>query len=73
MGRLASSFERDRAMRIYGPQTSPKELTDADVLRVDPVHEYERREILREISASRFEQVQDEADELVARGRPTGP
>ena len=59
-------------MRNYTPQ-SPAELTDDDVLRVDPVREYERRQLQREISSTRFAQVRDEADELVARGRPTGP
>ena len=59
-------------MRNYTPQ-SPAELTDEDVLRVDPVREYERREVLRQISSTRLAQVRDEADELVARGRPTGP
>ena len=49
------------------------ELTEDDVLRVDPVHEYERRELLREASAKRFEEILDEGDETVARGRPTGP
>lgn len=49
------------------------ELTDDDVLRVDPVTEYERRRILREASDSRLAQVHDESDEMVARGRPTGP
>jgi hypothetical protein len=50
-----------------------KELTDDDVLRVDPVTEYERRNIMREESARRFAQVRDESDDLVVRGRPTGP
>jgi len=49
------------------------ELTEDDVLHVDPVHEYERRLQMRQASDSRFELVHDEADELVARGRPTGP
>jgi hypothetical protein len=50
-----------------------RDLTDDDVLRVDPVREYERREVLREASTSRLAQVRDESDEIVARGRPTGP
>jgi len=50
-----------------------KELTEDDVLRVDPVHEYERRFELRSASTARLAQVRDEADEMVRRGRPTGP
>jgi len=50
-----------------------KDLTDDDVLRVDPVVEYERRKIMRDASATRLAQVRDESDELVAMGRPTGP
>lgn len=50
-----------------------KELTDDDVLRVDPVREYERRNQLREMSASRFADTRDDSDEVVAEGRPTGP
>jgi hypothetical protein len=58
---------------LNSPQQLMDELTDDDVLRVDPVHEYERRELLREVSDKRFALVCDEADEMVARGRPTGP
>jgi hypothetical protein len=50
-----------------------RELTDDDVLRVDPVTEYERRNQLREMSASRFADTRDDSDELVTQGRPTGP
>jgi len=50
-----------------------RELTDDDVLRVDPVNEYERRRQLREVSATRLAQGRDESDEIVAQGRPTGP
>jgi hypothetical protein len=49
------------------------ELTDDDVLRVDPVTEYERRQQLRENSTARLALAWDESDELVERGRPTGP
>ena len=55
------------------PRTSMRELTDDDVLRVDPVAEYDRRRELREAATMRLAQVRDEADELVERGRPTGP
>lgn len=49
------------------------ELTDADVLRVDPVHEYERRYHMREVSESILARAGDESDPRVAQGRPTGP
>ena len=49
------------------------ELTDDDVLHVDPVHEYERRFQLRETAEMRLAQVHDDADPMVAQGRPTGP
>ena len=49
------------------------ELTDDDVLRVDPVREYDRRYQMREESSSRLAEVLDESDPIVARGRPTGP
>jgi len=49
------------------------ELTDADVLRVDPVHEYERRYHMREVSESILSRVGDDSDPQVAQGRPTGP
>lgn len=49
------------------------DLTDEDVLRVDHVTEYDRRRELREASATRLAIVRDESDELVERGRPTGP
>jgi len=48
-------------------------LTDADVLRVDPVHEYERRYRMREVSESILSRVGDDSDPRVAQGRPTGP
>ena len=50
-----------------------RDLTDDDVLRVDPVTEYERRQTMREASATRLAQVRDESDDLVTMGRPTGP
>lgn len=49
------------------------ELTDDDVLHVDPVHEYERRYQLRETAEFRLAQGQDDGDPMVAQGRPTGP
>lgn len=58
--------------------TDPKrstfvELTEDDVLRVDPVTEYDRRREMREASDTRLALTRDESDEMVARGRPTGP
>jgi hypothetical protein len=44
-----------------------------DVLRIDPVHEYEYRKHLREFSERRLAKTHDESDELVELGRPTGP
>jgi hypothetical protein len=49
------------------------ELTEADVLRVDPVREYERRYQMREVSESILSRVGDDSDPRVAQGRPTGP
>jgi len=49
------------------------ELTEDDVLRVDPVTEYDRRREMREASDTRLALVRDESDEMVTRGRPTGP
>ncbi|HXW76917.1 MAG TPA: hypothetical protein VEJ20_05855 [Candidatus Eremiobacteraceae bacterium] len=60
-------------MRKFFSTISLKELNDDDVLRVDPVREYERREHLREESTMRLADIRDEADEAVVRGRPTGP
>ena len=58
--------------------TDPKkattgELTEDDVLRVDHVTEYDRRREMREASDTRLALVRDDSDEMVARGRPTGP
>jgi len=53
--------------------TRLRDLTDDDVLRVDPVNEYQRRFELRKASASRLAQVRDESDPYVELGRPTGP
>jgi hypothetical protein len=50
-----------------------RELTEEDVLRVDPVREYDRRRVWREWANRLFEQVGDGEDELLERGRPTGP
>ncbi len=50
-----------------------EELTEDDVLRIDPVHEYEYRQHLREFAEQRLAMNHDESDELVALGRPTGP
>ncbi|MDQ6767448.1 MAG: hypothetical protein M3Z41_06525 [Candidatus Eremiobacteraeota bacterium] len=50
-----------------------REPTEDDVLHIDPVVEYDRRKILRDWADKRMEQVGDGADDLIARGRPTGP
>jgi hypothetical protein len=49
------------------------ELTEDDVLRVDPVREYERRRLWREWADRALEQPRDIPEELLERGRPTGP
>ena len=54
-------------------EMSIDELTDEDVLRVDPVREYDRRYQMREASSSRLAEGRDDSDPIVARGRPTGP
>jgi hypothetical protein len=50
-----------------------RELTEDDVLHVDPVVEYERRRIWRDWADKRLAQGGDGADDLLERGRPTGP
>lgn len=49
------------------------EPTDDDVLRIDPVTEYERRQIWRDWASRRLAQLGDCDDEIIHRGRPTGP
>jgi len=58
---------------VNAPATLVEELGDDDVLRIDPVHEYEGRLHLRELSEKRLKATGDESDELVELGRPTGP
>jgi hypothetical protein len=50
-----------------------EKLSEEDVLHIDPVHEYEGRLRLRIASEKRLKKTGDEADEIVALGRPTGP
>ena len=50
-----------------------REPTEDDVLRIDPVREYDRRKVWRDFSNKLFAQVGDGNDELLERGRPTGP
>jgi hypothetical protein len=50
-----------------------EKLSAKDVLRIDPVHEYELRLRLRQVSEKRLKQTEDESDTVVERGRPTGP
>jgi hypothetical protein len=50
-----------------------RELTEDDVLRVDPVTEYDRRKVWRDWATRLLEQFGDGTDELLERGRPTGP
>lgn len=53
--------------------TELEKLSAKDVLRIDPVHEYEVRLRLRLDSEKRLKQTGDESDSIVKRGRPTGP
>ncbi len=50
-----------------------RELTEDDVLRVDPLKEYDRRLVWRQWADRLFAQVGDGTDEVLERGRPTGP
>ena len=50
-----------------------RELTEDDVLHVDPVVEYERRRVWRDWADKRLAQLGDGTDDLLERGRPTGP
>ncbi|MBC5824176.1 MAG: hypothetical protein GIW99_00150 [Candidatus Eremiobacteraeota bacterium] len=50
-----------------------RELTADDVLHIDPVNEYERRQHFRELADWQLRQGGDENDDVVTRGRPTGP
>jgi len=58
---------------VNEPKTLVEELGEKDVLRIDPVHEYEGRLQLRKFSEQRLAASGDESDELVELGRPTGP
>jgi hypothetical protein len=49
------------------------EPTEDDVLRIDHVSEYERRRIWRDWANRRLAQIGDCEDEVIERGRPTGP
>ena len=50
-----------------------EQLSEEDVLRIDPVHEYDYRNELRKLSERRLRQTHDESDAFVQLGRPTGP
>ena len=58
---------------LLRPEDRLEELTEQDVLRVDPVREYDRRRLLRQFAEWRLALVGDESDDVVAQGRPTGP
>ncbi len=49
------------------------QLSEEDVLRIDHVHEYEQRKLWRDLADERLAQVGDGTDDIVQRGRPTGP
>jgi hypothetical protein len=48
-------------------------LTEKDVLRIDPVVEYEFRQQLRITAEQWLAKTHDESSEIVELGRPTGP
>ncbi|HEV2908360.1 MAG TPA: hypothetical protein VGX02_03725 [Candidatus Eremiobacteraceae bacterium] len=48
-------------------------MTEKDVLRIDPVVEYEFRQQLRITAEQWLAKTHDESSEIVALGRPTGP
>lgn len=50
-----------------------REPTEDDVLRIDPVTEYDRRKILRDLADKQLAETGDGTDQLLTRGRPTGP
>src|SRR5215469_9548110 len=50
-----------------------KQLSDRDVLEIDPVVEYEIRLYLRLMAERWLAQTNDEANAVVELGRPTGP
>ncbi len=55
------------------PLDLARELTEDDVLHVDPVVEYDRRRAWRDWADKRLAQDGDGTDDLLERGRPTGP
>jgi hypothetical protein len=48
-------------------------LTEKDVLRIDPVVEYEFRQQLRITAEQWLAKTHDESNAIVELGRPTGP
>jgi hypothetical protein len=66
-------YPRRGAAMLSFPIELARELTEDDVLRVDPVREYDRRLVWREWANRLFAQVGDGVDEVLERGRPTGP
>lgn len=49
------------------------QLSEEDALPVDHVHEYDQRKLWRDLADERLAQVGDGTDDIVQRGRPTGP
>ncbi|MBC5806693.1 MAG: hypothetical protein ACR2KS_06030 [Candidatus Eremiobacter antarcticus] len=49
------------------------QLSEEDVLPIDHVQEYEQRKRWRDLADERLAQVGDGMDDIVQRGRPTGP
>ena len=50
-----------------------REPTADDVLKLDVVNEYERRQVMRQVADTIVAETGDETSSIVERGRPTGP
>jgi hypothetical protein len=55
------------------PPELVREPTEDDVLHIDPVVEYERRKTWREMAQKMMETAPEAVEDIIARGRPTGP
>jgi hypothetical protein len=64
---------RGTAQMLTFPLDMAGEPTEDDVLHIDPVVEYDRRKFWREWAARMMQEAPDGVDDIIARGRPTGP
>jgi len=65
--------QRGTAEMLTFPLDMAGEPTEEDVLHIDPVVEYDRRKFWREWAARMMEEAPEDVEEIIARGRPTGP